>query len=400
MSSIQKAEALPASSNISKAQAYPIFLSFLCMGFGDVVGPLSSQLQTDYQLSNMGAGLVTFMGFIMFGLLSIPMSIYQSHKGKKHVLKLGLMCALVGLMVPMVSNFESFPLILVGLLCLGTGATLLQVSGNPIMQSVSPPGKYASYLSYGQFIKAIGSLSGALIPLIAAMFWGLDWKLLFPIYSVIILITIVYLHFTKINDKADDISNEEPASFASCMSALTTPKIALMVLGIFFYVGAEVTMSSRLPTFLEHAFQFDIKEFGLLGTLFFFLSLMVGRFIGGMVLARVSTARFLIASSIISLIGIWGLFLAPNTIVGFIVIGLIGLGFANIFPLIFSMTIESFPGKSNEISGLMVTAIIGGAIMPVVFGFIADSFGFMSGFFVCFASFLYILFLSLTTKKG
>ncbi len=400
MSSIQKAEALPASSNISKAQAYPIFLSFLCMGFGDVVGPLSSQLQTDYQLSNMGAGLVTFMGFIMFGLLSIPMSIYQSHKGKKHVLKLGLMCALVGLMVPMVSNFESFPLILVGLLCLGTGATLLQVSGNPIMQSVSPPGKYASYLSYGQFIKAIGSLSGALIPLIAAMFWGLDWKLLFPIYSVIILITIVYLHFTKINDKADDISNEEPASFASCMSALTTPKIALMVLGIFFYVGAEVTMSSRLPTFLEHAFQFDIKEFGLLGTLFFFLSLMVGRFIGGMVLARVSTARFLVASSIISLIGIWGLFLAPNTIVGFIVIGLIGLGFANIFPLIFSMTIESFPGKSNEISGLMVTAIIGGAIMPVVFGFIADSFGFMSGFFVCFASFLYILFLSLTTKKG
>lgn len=400
MSSIQKAEALPASSNISKAQAYPIFLSFLCMGFGDVVGPLSSQLQTDYQLSNMGAGLVTFMGFIMFGLLSIPMSIYQSHKGKKHVLKLGLMCALVGLMVPMVSNFESFPLILVGLLCLGTGATLLQVSGNPIMQSVSPPGKYASYLSYGQFIKAIGSLSGALIPLIAAMFWGLDWKLLFPIYSVIILITIVYLHFTKINDKADDISNEEPASFASCMSALATPKIALMVLGIFFYVGAEVTMSSRLPTFLEHAFQFDIKEFGLLGTLFFFLSLMVGRFIGGMVLARVSTARFLVASSIISLIGIWGLFLAPNTIVGFIVIGLIGLGFANIFPLIFSMTIESFPGKSNEISGLMVTAIIGGAIMPVVFGFIADSFGFMSGFFVCFASFLYILFLSLTTKKG
>jgi len=400
MSSIQSTAANPATNNLNKAQAYPIFLSFLCMGFGDVVGPLTSQLQTDYQLTNMAAGLVTFMGFIMFGLLSIPMSIYQSHKGKKHVLKLGLMCALVGLIVPMISNFESFPLILLGLLFLGTGATLLQVSGNPIMQSVSPAGKYASYLSYGQFIKAIGSLSGALIPLVAAMFWGLDWKLLFPIYSVIILITIVYLHFTKINEKTDDKPNEVPASFASCMSALATPRIALMALGIFFYVGAEVTMSSRLPTFLEHAFQFDIKEFGLWGTLFFFLSLMVGRFIGGMVLARVSPARFLIASSLISLIGILGLFVAPNTVVGFIVIGLIGLGFANIFPLIFSMTIESYPEKSNEISGLMVTAIIGGAIMPILFGFIADSFGFMSGFFVCFASFLYILFLSLSTKKG
>src|SRR5699024_1372066 len=137
----------------------PIFLAFLCMGFGDVVGPLTSLLQQEYELSNFLAGFVTFMGFIMFGLLSVPLGIYQDRKGKKHVLLLGLLTALLGLVLPLVASFSSFVLILCGLLLLGTGATMLQVSGNPVMRDVSAEGKYSRNLSFGQFIKAIGSLS-------------------------------------------------------------------------------------------------------------------------------------------------------------------------------------------------------------------------------------------------
>ena len=82
----------------------PIFLAFLVMGFGDVSGPLTSQLQADFSLSNFQAGLVTFMGFIMFGLLSVPMGIYQDRKGRKHVLQLGLAAALLGIILPMISG--------------------------------------------------------------------------------------------------------------------------------------------------------------------------------------------------------------------------------------------------------------------------------------------------------
>ena len=64
----------------------PIFLAFLVMGFGDVSGPLTSQLQEDFSLTNFSAGLVTFMGFIMFGLLSVPMGLYQDRKGRKRML--------------------------------------------------------------------------------------------------------------------------------------------------------------------------------------------------------------------------------------------------------------------------------------------------------------------------
>jgi len=373
-------------------KSIPIFLAFLAMGFGDVVGPLTSQLQNEYALTNFAAGLVTFMGFIMFGLLSVPLGIFQDRKGKKYVLQLGLLAALLGLVLPILGNYSSFVLILGSLLLLGTGATMLQVAGNPIMRDVSPEGKYSRNLSFGQFVKAIGSLSGALIPIMAAKFWGLDWKLLFPVYSVLIIITLVYLWVTNIKEK--EIEKANVASFKSCLGLLKNPFIASMVFGIFLYVGAEVSMSAKLPNYLTHRFDFDIKEFGLWGTLFFFLSLMVGRFLGGVILNWLKPRKFLIITSVISLLGIGGIFLSFNPVFGFISIAITGLGFANVFPLIFSITIDTMPERSSEISGLMVTAIIGGAIVPLIFGAVADLFSLMAGFLVPGACLIYILYLS------
>lgn len=370
----------------------PIFMAFLCMGFGDVVGPLTSQLQNEYQLSNFMAGLVTFMGFIMFGLLSVPMGLYQDRKGKKFVLVIGMIAAFAGLILPIIGNFSSFGLLLGSLLLLGTGATLLQVAGNPIMRDVSPEGKYSRNLSFGQFIKAIGSLSGALLPLLAAKYWGLDWKILFPIYAALVLIAVVYLWFVKIEEKKDESAS--PASFGSVLALLKNPYVFFMVLAIFLYVGAEVSMSAKLPNYLEHKFDFDIKELGLWGTLFFFLALMTGRFLGGVILNWMSPSRFLKITTLLSLIGICGLYLSTSSFFGFVAIFVIGLGFANIFPLVFSITIDAMPERSNEISGLMVTAIIGGAIVPVIFGAVADIFSLMAGFVVTLICIGYIFGLS------
>jgi FHS family L-fucose permease-like MFS transporter len=375
----------------------PIFLAFLVMGFGDVSGPLTSQLQTDFSLSNFEAGLVTFMGFIMFGLLSIPMGLFQDRKGRKHVLQLGLFAALVGMILPILGHYESFTLILGGLLFMGTGATLLQVAGNPIMRDVSPEGKYSRNLSFGQFVKAIGSLSGSLIPILAARYWGLDWKILFPIYGSIILLVVIILFITRIDEHAE---KEKPATLKSCIGLLKNPYVLLMVIGIFLYVGSEVSMSAKLPNFLEAKFDYDIKEKGLFGTLFFFISLMTGRFLGGVILNWLSPKKFLIITSILSIAGIAGLFISPGQIMAFVFIFIIGLGFANIFPLIFSITIDALPDRSNEISGLMVTAIIGGAFVPILFGGVADLFGLMAGFIVPGLCMVYILLIAFRTSNA
>lgn len=378
-------------------KAMPVYVAFMCMGFGDVVGPLTSQLQEEFRLTNLAAGLVTFMGFIMFGLLSVPMSIYQDRKGKKHVLMIGLIAAFLGLTLPIIGNYSSFALLLGALLLLGTGATILQVAGNPIMREVSLEGNYSRNLSFGQFWKAIGSLSGALIPILAAQYWGLDWKLLFPIYSAIVLIATIYIWLTKIEEITD--KNKKPASLSSILKLLNNKYIALMVFGIFLYVGSEVSLSAKLPNYLSDKFDFDINQLGLFGTIFFFIAMMTGRFIGGVILNIIKPKSFLIGSVILSLLGITGLFMATNQILGFISIFIIGLGFANIFPLIFSITIDEYPKLSNEISGLMVTAIIGGAFVPVLFGWVADTFSLMAGFLVPALCIFFILFVSIILIK-
>ncbi|TCN64719.1 MFS transporter [Acetobacteroides hydrogenigenes] len=384
------------SSNLS---ALPIFLAFLCMGFGDVVGPLTSQVQSDFHLSNFLAGLLTFMGFIMFGLLSIPLGIIQDRVGKRKVLIFGLAVALLGLILPIIGNFSSFVVLLVSILMLGAGATSLQVAGNPIMRDVSPEGKYSRNLSLGQFVKAIGSLSGSLVPLIAAKYWGLDWKILFPIYSAFIALTIVYILFAHIHESKPD-ENAKPATFKSCLSLLNNKFILAMVMGIFLYVGAEVSMSSKLPNYLADVFSYDIKKLGLLGTLFFFIAIMTGRFFGSVILNWMSPKRFLVITTILSIVGNLVLFFAPTATVAFVSIFIIGFGFANIFPLIFSITVDSMPEKANEISGLMVTAIIGGAVVPLLFGLVADySNSIVAGFAVPLACLAYILLTALSTSK-
>lgn len=387
------------SSKVGYFASLPIFFAFLCMGFGDVVGPLTSQVQQEYALSNFVAGLLTFMGFIMFGLLSIPMGIIQDRIGKRKVLIFGLIIALVGLLLPIVGQFSSFVLLLVSILLLGAGATCLQVAGNPIMRDVSPDGKYSRNLALGQFVKAIGSLSGSLIPLVAFNYFGLDWKVLFPIYSVIIAVTTIYLLTSKIEEKKNE-AKEKPASFSSCMALLKNGYILSMVLGIFLYVGAEVSMSSKLPNYLAEEFSYDITKLGLLGSLFFFISVMAGRFFGSIILNWMSPKRFLIATTIVSILGNILLFVAPSTTIGFIAIFIIGFGFANIFPLIFSITVDHMPAKANEISGLMVTAIIGGAIVPLLFGAVADFSGsIITGFAVPLACLVYIMLLALSKSQ-
>ena len=385
------------NSKVSTAKAIPIFMAFLCMGFADVVSPITGIVKEEFVLSNFEAFLIPMMGFIMFGILSIPMGIFQDRNGKKPVLLMGLIIALSGLIIPLF-GMSSFGLLLFTLFLLGAGAAILQVAGNPIMRDISAPGKYSRNLSFGQFIKAIGTLSGSLIPLAAARWWGLDWKILFPIYSAIVLLTIVIVSFLKV--KENKYEGEKAATFRSCFSLLRNKYVLMMVLTIFVYVGAEVSVGSGIPIYLKDVFGLDIASLAVAGTGFFFLAILIGRFLGTLILNWMPAKQFLLLTVIISIISILGLFIQNQTI-AIICIFTGGLGFANIFPLVFSITVDSMPKRANELSGLMITAIIGGALIPLLMGIVADNSSILFGFAVpviCMLFILVVSFISLAKK--
>jgi len=391
-------------------KVWPVFLVFLAMGFGDVVGPMVGLAKETFALSNFMAQLLPFSGFLMFGLLSVPMGLLQDRKGKKFILMTGLAIALVGLIIPMFAgmygpspvitpgDFMKFYVLLASIFLLGAGATTLQVVGNPIMRDVSPEGGYSRNLSFAQAIKAIGSSMGFLLPPLAVAAFGLDWPLLFPIYAGIILITLFSCASMQVAETKDP--NAKPATFGSCFSLLFEDKFILkMVLGIFLYVGAEVCFSSGVPMLLRD--KFGMTGFGLwISWALFFLPILAGRFAGAMVLKSMSPGKFLVLTTLLSVAGIICVFSGLQAL-AFAGIVLAGLGFANIFPLIFSITIDYKPERSNEISGLMVTAIVGGAFIPPLMGLVADASGSVTmGFLVPLAALIYIAAVSLgATKK-
>lgn len=388
-------------------RAWPVFLVFLAMGFGDVVGPLVALVKETFQVSDFMARLVPFTGFLMFFLLSVPMGLVQDRKGKKFVLMLGLATALAGAVLPILAgmygkaevtagDLTKFYVVLASILLLCAGATILQVCGNPVMRDVSVKGAFASNLSLAQSVKAVGSSMGFLLLPLVAIPLGLDWSVQFPIFAGALLIALVACVPLKLTTERDP--NSRPATMGSCFSLFGKNTFILtMVLGIFFYVGAEVCFGSSVPLLLKEKFGFDLGQSLWISWSLVFLPILVGRFVGAAILRVLKPALFLKLTSVLSLAGI-ALMFTGIQVLTYVGIVLATLGFANIFPLIFSIAVDALPERSNEISGLMISAIVGGAVLPPVMGLVVDCFGKnqLAGFVVPFVALVYILWLALT----
>ena len=384
-----------------------VFFVFLALGFGDAAGQLVSVVEKAFNVTPFTASLVSLSGMIMFGVLSVPTGVWQSKIGKKKMLTIGLILFLAGAVLPILAF--NFPIILLAVLLMGAGATILQVSGNPLIRDVSEEGKYSSMLSFAQSLKAIGTLSTSLILVLigtSLMKYGwfsftpeggetidMGFRILFPIFAVVLLITLVMVVvFVPSNVSKSD---EKPTTLGNCIRALGNPFILMMFLAIFFYCGAEASMFNRIPSILSE----NTSVTPAMGNIVLIISLFVGRFLGGVILQKMSAKKFLGITVAVSIIGNLLLFLPYNAFTTWLSFILIGIGFANIFPLIFSICVDHKPEMSNEISGLMTTAIVGAAIVPLFTGAMAGV-GIRYAFIVPLCCLAYLCFVTARVSKN
>jgi fucose permease len=157
-------------------------------------------------------------------------------------------------------------------------------------------------------------------------------------------------------------------------------------------------VSAGIPLFLKERFAIDISKVGLLGTGLFFTALTIGRFSGGVVLNWMAPRKFFVLTCAVSIVALLGLFL-PQRDIAVGCFFLAGLGFANIFPLVFSIAVDAMPEHTNELSGLMVTAIVGGAFLPPLMGVVADNSSVQFSFLVPLAAILYISWTALMQRR-
>lgn len=376
-----------------KLKTFPIFLAFLVMGIADAMGPMASAVEKNYELSAVVATLLTFFVFIAFAVFSVPGGVLAARIGKKNLLLLGLGLNIIAMAIPTFID-PGFILLLFCIFLLGIGTTFLQVSGNPIMYDVSEQGKYSRNLALAQGIKGIGSSGSAYLVglvLILPVFASMGWKGVFPVFLLFMVLAFVFVALLKVNETKTDI----PPSIGSSLKLLNEPIFALAVLGIFFYVGAEVCMARFLKPTLEN-FGFSADKAALWGPTVFFGTITFGRLVAGSI--NIDARTFFRISAFLGLLGVVLIMTGQEylTLAG-IVLG--GLGFANIWPMLFSITIEEKPERSSELSGLMVMAISGGAIVPLIMGELVDGGLLTLAYIVPAICFAYLLALSLKGKK-
>jgi FHS family L-fucose permease-like MFS transporter len=149
------------NSKIEMRKILPVFLSFVVMGFIDIIGVATGYIKQDFGLTDFVAQFLPMMVLLWFFVLSVPIGVLQDKYGKRNMLNIGMVIQAVGLGLPFVHY--SFGMMFASFILLGIGNTVIQVSANPLLQDVTPSEKLASYMSTSQFVKAIISFSGPII---------------------------------------------------------------------------------------------------------------------------------------------------------------------------------------------------------------------------------------------
>ncbi|MCL6101396.1 MAG: MFS transporter [Bacteroidetes bacterium] len=382
-----------STSKIEMRKILPVFLSFIVMGFVDIIGVATGFVKQDFKLTDFIAQFLPMMVLLWFFVLSVPAGVLQDKYGKRNMLNVGMVIQAIGLGLPFIHY--SFAMMFVSFILLGIGNTVIQVSANPLLQDVTPSEKLASYMSTSQFVKAIISFSGPLIAAFMARSFG-NWKLVFAVYGITSLLAAFWLSMTPIVESKPD---RKPASFASCFGLLKNRFVAFMALSIFLIVGAEVAINTNIANVLIAKYGITL-ETAVVGISMFFAGETISRFLGAIILNWIKPRLFLLLIALLSLAGILGIFLSPVNSIAFAFIFITGLGIGNMFPIIFSLALEKMPERANEISGLLIMAVSGGAVIPLVMGFVSTTFGPLVSISVIGACMLYILWVSFYVRKG
>lgn len=376
--------------NISKLM--PMFMAFIVMGFSDIIGVATGYIKQDFELTDFIVQFLPMMVLGWFFVLSVPSGILQDRFGKRKMLNIGMVIQAIGLGLPFIHY--SFGIMFAAFILLGIGNTIIQVSANPLLQDISPAKKLASYLSTSQFIKAIVSFAGPLLTTFLAIQFG-DWKLILAVYGITSLLSAIWLSTTPIEESKPD---RKPASFASCFGLLKNRFVAFMALSIFLIVGAEVAINTNITNILIAEYGLTLER-AVIGISIFYAGETIARFLGAIILNWIKPGILLLLTSLIGILGIIAVFLSPNDTIAFAAIFTIGLGFGNVFPIIFSLSLDKMPDRANEISGLLIMAISGGAVIPLVMGFVSTTFGALTSMLVIAVCILYILGISVYTLK-
>lgn len=370
---------------------------------------LIPHLKGVFSLNYTQAMLIQFCFFGAYFIVSVPAGRLVKKIGFQKGISAGLTIACIGclMFVPAASN-KIYWVFLAALFVLASGITILQIAANPLVTLLGKPETASSRLTLTQAFNSLGTtiapiIGGILIFSAVAGSEASADSVILPYVALAAVLFLLAIIFLKLALPNMDIAQTSPEDSSSAKQQVQSPlshrHLVMGAIGIFVYVGAEVSIGSFLVNFFGESHIAGLTESEAAGYIaYYWGGAMVGRFIGAAVMQKVSAGKLLAFNSAAS-ISLISLAIMSSGSLAMWSILLVGFFNSIMFPTIFSLALAGLGEQTSKGSGILCLAIVGGALVPVMQGYLADTIGLQLSFILPLTCYIYIAYYGLSGSK-
>ncbi|MEW6993057.1 sugar MFS transporter [Colwelliaceae bacterium MEBiC 14330] len=371
---------------------------------------LIPHLKGVFNLSYSQAMLVQFCFFGAYFIVSLPAGAIVKKVGYQKGIVCGLIIAAIGcLSFYPAASLHSYPVFLTALFILASGITVLQVSANPFVSMLGDAKTASSRLTMTQAFNSLGTtiapFFGAFLILneaahaISPQASAESVQMPYVLLAALLLCLAAIFAWLKLPNLSKSYNDIKPVNAVKEGSAWQHSHLVLGAIGIFVYVGAEVSIGSFLVSFLTQPTIAGLDEAEAAHYIaYYFGGAMVGRFIGAAVMQKIAAGKALCFNATMAVLLVLVTVLSSGT-VAMVAILLVGLCNSIMFPTIFSLAIQGLGKHTSQASGILCLAIVGGAILPLLQGFLADSIGVQLSFLLPIICYVFIAYYGISGSK-
>jgi FHS family L-fucose permease-like MFS transporter len=371
---------VPAPPPRTAPLLYVMYFAYFTFGLTGVVGTLMPDIIAEFHLTRAAAGLIGTFTFLSVALFAMPSGLLADRLGARRVILSGV--ALMAASCLLMSQAHRYSLVLALVFLIGTGVTMLQTAGSPMIQRLDAAENYHRNLTFA----VAGCTVAGFLAIFSLAFLrgtGHNWQSFYLVFGAVCAVLLFSLWVSTFPARA---TAAEGIRFDQIRILLRNPILVSYGIGIYLYSMAEIGVYFWIPKFFEdvHGISAAVSNASattLMGRIFpslpafvyaLFLGMMaVGRIIGGAMLKRFGTARVLRVCVVMSfaclLLATFGS--KTLTIVGFAACGFF---MSVVYPLLYTATINSFDRHHGTISGLLCTSYIAAALVPPLQGWLGD----------------------------
>jgi FHS family L-fucose permease-like MFS transporter len=384
-----------------------IMLTFFVISFlTNIIGPLIPDMIKGFSLSLTLVALLPFAFFIAYGVMSIPSGmLIEKYKEKKIMITAFIVAFIGSLMLAVFPNYLSA---VCSLFLIGSGMAMLQVVINPLLRTAGGEEHYAFYSILAQLIFGLASFisplvysgivlnlkqnsksSGIFSVLNSHVPLQLPWISMYWLFTIICLLMIFILiisRFPRVELKTD----EKAGALKIHIELFKKKIVVLFFISMLCYVGTEQGVANWISQFLFTYHNYDPQKVGAETVAYFWGMMTAGGLLGLFLVKIMDSRRVLILFSILAIASL-GTGLFGSGKLSLIAFPMVGFFASVMYPIIFSLALNSLDEHHGSFSGILVTGIVGGAIIPLVIGWLGDHFGLRNGMCFLFLTLGFIL---------